>query len=238
MNLVLFEEEEIDFPLPYADPRSIHIETILSLKPGDSFEAGIIGGMVGHGRLSARGADGWNWSFIPVEKPDPPRPIILVLGCPRPPVARRLLKDMTAMGIREMRFCKTDLNEKSYLESKLWITDRWRRAVIEGASQGFTTILPAVRRVSGLEGALDDLPTKAARVVLDPGADSRPFGLRQLPGDAAILAVGPERGWSDREAALLVARGFAPVTLGPRRLRTETACAVGAGLMLAGMNHL
>jgi hypothetical protein len=39
-----------------------------------------------------------------------------------------------------------------------------------------------------------------------------------------LLAVGPEGGWNAFELRLLEAHGFQPVDMGPRTLRTDTAC--------------
>lgn len=41
--------------------------------------------------------------------------------------------------------------------------------------------------------------------------------------DNVIIAIGPEGGWSEEEANYLIAKGFIPVSLGKRILRTETA---------------
>lgn len=43
------------------------------------------------------------------------------------------------------------------------------------------------------------------------------------PGRGVCLLVGPEGGFSEAEARAAVAAGFTPVSLGPGRLRTETA---------------
>ena len=39
-----------------------------------------------------------------------------------------------------------------------------------------------------------------------------------------LLAVGPEGGWNAFELDLLESRGFRRISLGPRPLRTDTAC--------------
>ena len=44
-----------------------------------------------------------------------------------------------------------------------------------------------------------------------------------LQGKRVILAIGPERGWSERERGIFLSSGFSPVLLGSRILRTETA---------------
>jgi 16S rRNA (uracil1498-N3)-methyltransferase len=49
-----------------------------------------------------------------------------------------------------------------------------------------------------------------------------------------VLAAGPEAGFSAAEEELLLHRGFVPVRLGPRTLRTETAALAA----LAALNAL
>lgn len=235
MNIILFEEEELGSDLLYTDIRAVHIRDILKLGEGDIFAAGIIGGEIGSARLNARGAEGWKWSFTAGGESPPLRPLTLVLGCPRPPVAKRILKDMTSIGVREIRACSTDLNENSYLTSRLWRDGLWRDAVIEGAVQCGSAILPAVRTGVSLERSLDDLPPSAVRVALDNGDGASPFGDWDTGFSEAVLAVGPERGWSDRERGLLESRGFVRLHLGNRVLRTETACSVGAALLISEM---
>jgi 16S rRNA (uracil1498-N3)-methyltransferase len=39
-----------------------------------------------------------------------------------------------------------------------------------------------------------------------------------------LLAIGPEGGWNAFELGLLQAHGFQPAGMGPRTLRTDTAC--------------
>jgi 16S rRNA (uracil1498-N3)-methyltransferase len=43
------------------------------------------------------------------------------------------------------------------------------------------------------------------------------------PGEDAIILIGPEGDFSDEELSLAVENGYTPVSLGPSRLRTETA---------------
>jgi len=107
MNLILFDDDEVDSDLDYTDPRAVHIREILHLEKGDDFAAGIIGGPRGRARLNARGVSGWKWTFTALEDSPPLLPLTLILGCPRPPVARRLLKDMSSLGLREIRVSST-----------------------------------------------------------------------------------------------------------------------------------
>jgi RsmE family RNA methyltransferase len=54
----------------------------------------------------------------------------------------------------------------------------------------------------------------------------------------AVLAVGPERGWSDRERELLEKAAFLRLSLGGRALRTETACVAASVLILEKIGEL
>ena len=248
MNLILFDTAELDRELPYGDARAVHISRILKLDEGDEFLAGVIGGPKGRARLLSRGPEGWRISFTPLEESPALYQLTLVLGCPRPPTARRILKDMCAMGLKEIRVCSTDLNENSYLGARFWREGLWRAALTDGAMQSGTTLLPRLITAAALERVLQEkrLPggPRVRRIALDcdsraclPGtcaADTENDTEKAAAGDMdeAVLAVGPERGWSDRERAILLDRGFTPVRLGTRILRTETACAAGAALML------
>jgi 16S rRNA (uracil1498-N3)-methyltransferase len=46
------------------------------------------------------------------------------------------------------------------------------------------------------------------------------------------VCIGPEGGFSDEEVALAQGGGFQPVSLGARRLRTETAALVACAIIL------
>lgn len=44
-----------------------------------------------------------------------------------------------------------------------------------------------------------------------------------IPGEDAVILIGPEGDFSDEEVGWAVSAGFVPITLGNSRLRTETA---------------
>ena len=63
-------------------------------------------------------------------------------------------------------------------------------------------------------------PTAAGPGPASAGLDA----LRNAPRPAgAVLAIGPEGGWTDDETRAAEAAGFRPLTLGRRTLRAETA---------------
>jgi RsmE family RNA methyltransferase len=66
-------------------------------------------------------------------------------------------------------------------------------------------------------------------------------GLGANPDARVLLAVGPEGGWNEFELRLLEAHGFQPIGMGPRTLRTDTAClallALVHDVLSRGSNH-
>jgi len=102
---------------------------------------------------------------------------------------------------------------------------RLRRIAQEAARQSGRSDVPAVdapRTLADLAGLLRDEPGRRG-LLLDP--DEREVRLSQAARGASrlLIAVGPEGGFTATERAQAAQAGFAPVGLGRRVLRTETA---------------
>ena len=97
------------------------------------------------------------------------------------------------------------------------------------ARQSGRAALPQVALAASLADALAALPAAGARVVLDPGADRAP----PPTADDVTLVSGPEGGLAPAELDALAAAGFAPLGLGPRTLRAETAPVIAVALVRA-----
>jgi 16S rRNA (uracil1498-N3)-methyltransferase len=107
--------------------------------------------------------------------------------------------------------------------------ERWRRIAVAAAKQSGRTRVPDIDEPVPL-ATLVAAPWPGLRLVPWEGdVDDR---LDALPARAAaaVAVVGPEGGLAEDEMALARAHGFVPVTLGPRRLRAETAAIVIATL--------
>jgi 16S rRNA (uracil1498-N3)-methyltransferase len=102
----------------------------------------------------------------------------------------------------------------------------WRGVLAAACEQCGRARIPEVGPLRPLGEALSILaPTDGRRLFLDPDARLALPDLRledELPL-AAVLAVGPEGGWSPGDRDALSAAGFEGLRLGPRVLRTETA---------------
>jgi 16S rRNA (uracil1498-N3)-methyltransferase len=116
--------------------------------------------------------------------------------------------------------------------------EHWRGVAIAAAEQSGRTRVPEVNSPRNLVDWLNGLPPvehSAASAAFTPLADTgrwllSPTAARRWRatefatlGAPVLILSGPEGGFSAREEAEAIAAGFAPVQLGPRILRAETA---------------
>jgi RsmE family RNA methyltransferase len=254
VNIILFCPEELGWPLPKRDERTLHLVKVLHKKAGDSFEAGVLGGNLGTGIIEEIKPDGSVIYSLDLQKEPLPRyPIRIAVGFPRPIQIRRLLRDISNMGLEAVDLIGTELGEKSYRDTKLLNDGGARAALIEGAVQARDTGLPLLSFFPSLEIWLEnrpwekltksddkrrELPTEEEPkpmpllVSLDNERPTFDFGSLSALGRSMVLAVGSERGWSKEERDELESSGFVRLSMGSRPLRTETACVAAAALAL------
>ena len=240
MNLILFEEHELGRSISRWDERTTHLVKVLRKKAGDVFEAGVLGGMMGTGKIEKINLDGSIFVTLNVSQPPLPKlPIRIIAGLVRPIQIKRLLRDLSSMGVSAIDLVGTDLGEKSYYDTKLFDSGGSRKALIEGAVQSRDTIIPLLSIYKRLDICLknrtwDENLEKRSHLLLAMD-NVRPEGslLRLSPTcNPVVLAIGSERGWSDRERDLLEAAGFLRLSLGDRALRTETACVAATAIVM------
>jgi len=239
VNIILLEEHELGRSLSRRDDRTIHLIKVLHKKAGDIFEAGILGGMKGMGRIEKINFDGSIFVTVNVNEPPPPRlPLRIAVGFVRPIQIKRLLRDLSNIGVSAVDLVGTELGEKSYRDTKLLEDGGAHAALVEGAVQARDTCIPALTVYDSLDRWLRQTPWKSNDVRQTPllaAMDNvRPEGSIFNIGatGSAVLAVGPERGWSDKERELFEQAGFLRLSMGSRALRTETACSAAAALIM------
>ena len=139
MNIVLFTEKEISAPLLLSDERAQHILKILHKKNGDSFTSGIIGGKAGKSTITKIDEKYLHFSFNPESDGKPLKPLIMIIGFPRPIQLKRLFRDMAGLGVSQIHLTGTELSEKSYLKSNMIINGQAETALLEGSMQAKST---------------------------------------------------------------------------------------------------
>ncbi len=105
----------------------------------------------------------------------------------------------------------------------------WRAIAIAACEQSGRNRVPQIAVPASLQHYLGSLPqvgsleaAAESRLLLSPLADNRLIDT-PLEQQAVTLLIGPEGGLATEEQELARLRGFIPVRLGPRVLRTETA---------------
>ncbi len=112
---------------------------------------------------------------------------------------------------------------------------RWQKISEAAAKQCGRLKIPQVSTVRSWPEALGSL--KSMDLVILPWEGETKQGIktvlakRKTPRSLAVL-IGPEGGFSQREAGEAQKAGALPVTLGPRILRTETAGLIACALIL------
>lgn len=235
MNIVLLKEGETF--LSKKDERAEHLRRVLHLKAGDSFKAGIINGPQGLATIERMDDDGVALSFDFNEEMKKLYPLTMIIAQVRPICMKRILREAVSLGAERLILPVSDLGEKSYLNSSLYKSDEYKEILIDGAMQAGSTGVSKCILTNGIKEAIERLP-EGERFLLDNVVGAEALSKLNLEGRHVILAIGPERGWSDRERRVFVENGFKPVLLGSRILRTETAAVSGAAIALSRMGFL
>lgn len=237
MNLILFKGDENLTSLPLTDHRAIHIMSIIKPEVGDSLDIGIVNGLKGKMIIENITVSSIEFSTIFNQTSAVLLPVTLIIGTPRPPVAKRLLKDLTTIGVGRIIMTATDLGEKTYLTSKLWKNEKYMDYIYDGCSQAESTIIPDVKRFFSLKKALDSIVnTHSNKIALDNIRPKETLSCLKLPLSESIIVIGGERGFSDRERDMLEAYGYRLFSMGERVLRTETVCHMIMGHLLTAAN--
>ena len=226
MNLILFEKPFETLRLESGDPRVAHIRKVLRAEIGTKVFVGFANGPRARAEVTMLPDDGSIELQVIATEPAPaPLPIQLLIGLPRPHTAKRILFEAASMGVQALHFCEVERGEPSYAQSSLWTGDEWKERLRLGAEQSFGTHIPEVTIAPDLQTAISQLPVDAPRIALDNYEAAAPLG-QSIPADAAsaLLALGPERGWSPGERDTFRKNGWTLAHLGPQVLRTETAC--------------
>lgn len=231
--MVLFESSEIERPLPRHDPRARHIEHVLRLQVGESFDCGVIDGPRGRATIAAAVPDAFELAFAWLDMPATLEPVTLLVGLPRPQTARKILFDATTLGVARIVFFRSQRGEPSYADSSLWTSGEVRRRLVDAAQQAFCTRLPQVVVLPDLRAATATLAPECVRVALDNYESSTALQAVSLAGSQLALALGSERGWAQDERVHLREFGFTLAHLGPRVLRTETATVAALAIIRA-----
>ncbi len=247
MNIVLFFEDDRssqdEFVFYKNDERYSHITKILNLGVGSSFKCGMLKAKQGRGIITKLNPEELIFAFEELSESLPLLPIHLILGAARPIQLKRLLKDVSTIGISSIHIVATLLGEKSYFHSTLMESDNIKKYLIEGASQGGSTLIPSYKTYHSLQDFLrsENAPKNSdIKIVFDLVSSNQDLVNKELCNFRnkiqernIYLAIGSERGWASEERKRFREHNFCSIKLGDRILRTETATIASLSYILS-----
>jgi len=241
MNRILYEAEEVcDGRLELSDRRAGHIRNVLRSVCGDVLRMGEVDGPLSSGTLAEVSEE--RVVLEVREEGTPPRSRLdLILALPRPKVLKRLLPQISALGVDRLVLCNASRVERFYFDTHVLRPEVLREALVEGLVQCGDTRLPRVRVIRRLrhfmEDELSEFAEGSARWLLHPYGGT-PMLEAAVGKERLVLAIGPEGGWRSHEVEGFEARGFRRVGLSGRILRSDTACVAALSLAACRMERV
>ncbi len=134
-----------------------------------------------------------------------------------------LVEKAVEIGVGEITLLNCDHSERTFLK-----TDRLEKLAVSAMKQSLHTLLPEIHPAVSLRDWLNSqlsIVNSQLKFIAHCESDKprTPLATALTPGKDAVVLIGPEGDFSPEEIALALECGFQPVSLGPSRLRTETA---------------
>lgn len=137
------------------------------------------------------------------------------------------LEKATELGVSTIVPLAAARSEKNLVGAAVKRSERWRKILFESAQQSRRLRLPALAEAAAWTNVFPHYAAETC-ILFSERADAPPLkqvlAISGAPKPlAAVLAIGPEGGWTDEELAAARAAGFREASLGPLILRAETA---------------
>jgi len=134
------------------------------------------------------------------------------------------IEKATELGVSDIVPLAAARSEKGLVAAAEKRSERWRKILLEAAQQSRRVRLPVLQAVAKPEAAFAALGDRLG-IFLSERAEARALRalIREQAASNAVLAIGPEGGWTDEERDAALKAGFQEASLGRLILRTETA---------------
>lgn len=227
LNLILLFPDDFTNHTSHARLQGRRLKHVLDVHRaavGDELCVGMLNGNIGTCRVTLLNDSVLEMDVLLDQPPPSPLPMTLILALPRPKVLKRVLRSVSAMGVKRIILLNSFRVEKSYWQSPVLNSDALQEQLVLGLEQARDTMLPEVLLrplfKPFVEDELPGLIKDTLPLVAHPTASALcPRDVKQ----AMTLAIGPEGGFIPYEIEKLVECGFRPVQMGERILSVETA---------------
>jgi 16S rRNA (uracil1498-N3)-methyltransferase len=201
-----------------------HLGRVLRAQPGQLYELSD-GERVWLGRIESVGRD--RVQFTLVEELPAVQPSVdttLLLAVVKFDAFEWALEKATELGVSTIVPLAAERSEKALLAAAAKRVERWKKILLEASQQSRRVRVPVLAELAN-PGSAFASGKEGLRVMLSERTTALPLRkvLDGQRGTKAILAIGPEGGWTDAEFAAAETSGFQEASLGRLILRAETA---------------
>ena len=210
-----------------------HLGRVLRAQPGQVYELSD-GECVWLGRVETVGRESVEFALVE-ELPgyQPSLESALLLAVVKFDAFEWALEKATELGVTRIVPLAAARSEKALLVAAPKRAERWKKILLEASQQSRRVSVPVLEALAKPETAFA-AKADALCILLSESPEASPLRtvLAGQQQKAAILAIGPEGGWTDAEFSAARGAQFQEASLGKLILRTETAVAAA----LASLN--
>lgn len=129
-----------------------------------------------------------------------------------------LLEKATEIGIGQITPLITHRSEKLH-----WKKERYDKILVSAMLQSQQTYLPLLHEATPIQTLVEQEADEKYIAWCDEHDEKKPLASCLKKNKKTIILIGPEGDFTQEEVDLCRTHGYRPVSLGPTRLRTETA---------------
>ena len=140
-----------------------------------------------------------------------------------------MLEKAVEIGLDEISFIRCERSERTVLK-----TERLHKIALSAVKQSLGATLPVIQPLAAFTDFVSRAEADQKFIAWCEGSERMELRDQKFIGRSTIILIGPEGDFTATEAALAQQKGFVHLSLGSRRLRTETAAltAVQAAALL------
>ncbi len=226
MNLIILKNSDfIDNTIVRLYGRRFeHLRTVNKVKKDHKLSCGLLNDKIGIGVITKISDNFLEMKVCLENAPPMPLPLTLVLSLPRPKMLKRIIENITSLGVKKIYLINSWRVEKSYWQSPLLDKETLEKQMILGLEQSCDTLLPTIyQKRFFTQFVKEELPLIAKNSMC---ITAHPKAFKKCPSHLnaqTTLVIGPEGGLIDKEVATLENIGFSSFHVGQRILKVETA---------------
>ena len=216
-------------------PEGHHAAAVRRLRAGERADVSDGAGTLAECVVASVARDSVVLSVRSVRKLPPPEPTITVVqALPKAERGERAVELMTEVGVDSVvAWAAERCVVRWHGERGARALGKWRATAREAAKQSRRAWLPEITGPATLSDVAARVSAATCAIVLEADAPARLSALPTPEQGEILLVVGPEGGISPAERAALADAGALEARLGPTVLRTSTAGAAAAAVLLA-----